>query len=74
MVAHGAAVFLVGLAAGFPFAFVILEKIVLWPIPGEIEWSPPGDYRGWKMAHLEGIMNGLTLIAVSAAAGSLKLT
>ncbi len=74
MVAHGAAVFLVGLAAGFPFAFVILEKIVLWPIPGEINWTPPGDYRGWKMAHLEGILNGITLIAVSAAAGSMKLT
>lgn len=74
MVAHGALVFLVGLAAGFPFVYVILEKVTLWPIPGSIDWKPPGDYRAWRMAHLEGILNGLTLIAVAAAGGQIKLS
>jgi hypothetical protein len=73
MIAHGALVFLVGLAAGFPFAFVILGKIVLWPIPGALDWQMPGDLRGWHMAHLEGILNGLTLFAVAAVLPRLRL-
>lgn len=74
MIANGALVFLVGMVAGFPYAFVIIEKIALWPIPGSIDWAPPGDVRAWRMAHLEGILNGLTLIAVGAAGGRLKIT
>ena len=66
MIAHGALVFLVGMVAGFPFAFVLLQKVVLWPLPA-LDWTPPGDVRAWRMAHLEGILNGLTLIAVAAA-------
>ena len=73
MVAHGALVFLLGMAAGFPFAFVILGKVVLWPLPGTMEWNGPGDLRGWRMAHLEGILNGLTLLAVAAVAPHLRL-
>jgi hypothetical protein len=65
MIAHGALVFLVGMAAGFPLAFVILQKVALWPLPA-LDWVPPGDVRAWRMAHLEGILNGLTLIAVAA--------
>lgn len=65
MIAHGALVFLVGMVAGFPFAFVLVQKIALWPFPA-IDWTPPGDVRAWRMAHLEGILNGLTLIAVAA--------
>ena len=74
MIANGAGIFLVGLAVGFPFAFTILEKIALWPIPGSIDWKPPGDVRGWKMAHLEGILNGLTLIAVASVGDRLTLS
>ena len=74
MIANGAGIFLIGLAAGFPFAFIIIEKIALWPIPGSIDWKPPGDIRGWKMAHLEGILNGLTLMAVAAIGDRLTLS
>ena len=73
MIANGALVFMIGLLAGFPFAFVILGKIVLWPIPGAVDWQMPGDFRGWHMAHLEGILNGLTLWAVAAIAPKLRL-
>src|SRR5207249_3400479 len=73
LVANGALVFMVGLVAGFPFTFVILGKIVLWPLPGALGVHLPGDVRGWRMAHLEGILNGLTLIAVAAAAPCLTL-
>ena len=74
LIAHGALVFLVGMASGFPLAYVIIEKIVLWPIPGAIDWTPPGDVRGWRMAHLEGILNGLTLIAIAAVGDRLTLS
>jgi hypothetical protein len=37
MVAHGALGFIVGLLVGFPFAFLLLRKIPLWPIPGSID-------------------------------------
>src|SRR5438067_13933080 len=73
LVANGALVFMVGLVAGFPFTFVILGKIVLWPLPGALGVHLPGDVRGWRMAHLESILNGLTLIAVAAAAPWLTL-
>ena len=73
LVANGALVFLLGMAAGFPFAFVILGKVVLWPFPGAIAWNGPGDVRAWRMAHLEGILNGLTLLAVAAVAPQLGL-
>ena len=72
MVAHGALLFLVGMAAGFPFAFEILGRIDLWPI--RIEFEMPGDYRGWRMAHLEGVLNGILLMVVAAVGGRLRLT
>lgn len=73
LIAHGALVFLVGLLAGFPFAFFELGKLALWPIPAEVPISLPGDVRGWRMAHLEGILNGLTLFAVAALWSHLRL-
>lgn len=74
MVAQGALIFLAGLAAGFPFAFEILQRIELWPIPGSIAFDMPGDYRAWHMAHLEGVLNGLLLIAVGSFADRLVLS
>ncbi len=73
MVAHGALVFLAGMAAGFPFAFLLLERVELWPIPGSLDIQMPGDYRGWRMAHLEGVLNGLLLIGVGAFGDKLRL-
>jgi len=74
LIAHGGLVFLAGMAAGFPFAFFVLGKISLWPIPGEIDFQFPGTVRGWRMAHLEGILNGITCIAVAAAGQYLTLS
>jgi hypothetical protein len=74
MVAHGALVFLLGMAAGFPFAFEILGRVELWPLPGSAEIDMPGDIRGWRMAHLEGVLNGLLLISVAAGGSRLRLS
>jgi hypothetical protein len=73
LIANGALVFLVGLLAGFPFAFFEIGKITLWPLPGAISVSLPGDVRAWRMAHLEGILNGLTLFAVAAVLPAVHL-
>jgi len=72
LVAHGALLFLAGMAAGFPFAFEILGAIELWPI--RIEAEMPGDVRGWRMAHLEGILNGLLLCVIGAVGARLRLS
>jgi hypothetical protein len=58
---HGALVFLAGLLAGVPYGLLLLG------------WALPGDDRGWRMAHLEGVLNGLLLLAVAAAGGQLRL-
>jgi hypothetical protein len=73
LVAHGALVFLLGLAAGFPFAFEILGRFELWPLPS-VPLDVPGDTRGWRMAHLEGVLNGLLLISVGAFGDRLRLS
>jgi hypothetical protein len=73
LVRHGALVFLVGLAAGFPFAVEIVGQLEIWPFPPSGGIDMPGDYRGWRMAHLEGVLNGLLLISVAAVGSHLKL-
>lgn len=74
LVANGAALFLLGLASGIPFAIEILQRFELWPLPFSIPMDMPGDVRGWKMAHLEGILNGMTLFAIAGTAHLLKFT
>ncbi len=60
LVFHGAIVILLGLLLGFPFGFVILGSL-------------PGSERAWRMAHLEGLLNGLLVIGVAAVAPRLRL-
>jgi hypothetical protein len=71
LIANGALVFGLGMLAGFPFAMVLLGEGTLRTEPAA--WTVPGDVRGWRMAHLEGILNGLTLIAVAAVGDRLRL-
>jgi hypothetical protein len=72
LVAHGALVFLAGLVAGFPFALLEIHAATL----GSSDAPPPvpGDVRGWRMAHLEGVLNGLTCFAGAAVAPYLRLS
>lgn len=66
LVGHGALVLMVGFIAGFGFLFFLLGDIRLWPIPGVIEYQLPGTYDAWRMAHLEGILNGFSLWILAA--------
>ena len=60
LVFHGAVVILLGLVAGFPLAFVITGSLV-------------SSERAWRMAHLEGLLNGLLLFAIAGVADGLAL-
>ena len=57
---HGIIVIILGLFAGFPYAFVISGDI-------------GGEVRAWSMAHLEGVLNGLLLLSVGAAGSAIEL-
>jgi len=65
LVGHGALVLLVGFAIGFGFLFFLIGEIKLWPIPGSIAYQLPGTYDAWRMAHMEGIVNGFGLWIVA---------
>lgn len=65
LVGHGALVLLFGFAIGFGFLFFLIGKVALWPIPGSIAYQLPGTYDAWRMAHMEGITNGLGLWIVA---------
>lgn len=66
LIGHGALLVFAGGVVGFGFLFFLIGKIALWPIPGEIEYQMPGTYDGWRMAHLEGILNGVFLWLAAA--------
>jgi len=57
---HGATVILLGLLAGFPYAMVV---------SGDLE----GTERAWRMAHMEGVTNGLLIFGVAALLPVLRL-
>ncbi len=65
LIGHGALVLLVGFAIGFGFLFFLIGRIELWPIPGHIDYQLPGSYDAWRMAHMEGIVNGFGLWIVA---------
>jgi len=65
LVGHGALVLLLGFAIGFGFVFFLIGRIELWPIPGSIDYQLPGTYDAWRMAHMEGIVNGFGLWIVA---------
>ncbi len=61
MVFHGAVVVMLGLLAGFPHAFVLTGQIA-------------GEERAWRMAHLEGLLNGFVVLLAAAVADWLALS
>ena len=51
---------------GFGFLFFLIGEVALWPIPWALDWQLPGTYDAWRMAHMEGIVNGLVLWVAAA--------
>ncbi|MFT4569305.1 MAG: hypothetical protein ACI8TX_000483 [Hyphomicrobiaceae bacterium] len=74
LVIHGAGLWISAIAIGWMYMFMLLGEVVLFPIIPSIELAIPGEARAWNMAHLEGITNGLLLMALAALAPLLTLT
>jgi len=61
MVAHGAIIILIALAAGFGLVISLIGGFEVFP-GTIIEFGFPGDPRAWARTHAGGIMNGLLVI------------
>jgi hypothetical protein len=61
LVFHGAVVVMLGLLIGFPHAFVLTGQIA-------------GEERAWRMAHLEGLLNGMIVLLAAAVSGWIVLS
>ena len=62
MVAHGAIVILIALAAGFGLVISLIGGFEVFP-GTIIEFGFPGDPGAWARTHAGGIMNGLLVMA-----------
>ena len=69
LVANGALVLLAGFAAGFPYGAVVGQTL-----DPSMPQAIPGTIRAWRMAHMEGVLNGMLMIAAAAAATKLALS
>jgi hypothetical protein len=74
LIVNGAALLIGSILVGWVFFFFLLKAAVLWPIPGNVPLAVPGDERGWRMAHMEGLTQGLLLIGIGAIGGQLRLS
>jgi hypothetical protein len=68
LVANGALVMLAGFLVGFPYGISVVHALA-----GAAPAGPFGDTRAWHMAHLEGVLNGMLMLAAAAAARQLPL-
>jgi hypothetical protein len=71
---NGLGLIVAAVVVGWAWFFQLLGQIVLWPIPGSIDVQIPGDARAWRMAHMEGITQGLLLMALAFGGRFLLLT
>jgi hypothetical protein len=59
---HGSVIIVIGLLSGFGFLFEILDSVSVWPVVIELDAQFPGSERGWRLAHVAGISNGLMMM------------
>ena len=70
---NGVGLLVLAVAIGWIWFFALLHHIVLWPIPINVPVSIPDDGRAWRMAHMEGITQGLVLMALGLAGRFMRL-
>lgn len=71
---NGTGLFILAISIGWVWFFALLNSIVLWPLPINIPVSIPDDGRAWRMAHMEGITQGLLLMAVGLGGQFMRLS
>ena len=62
---NGLGLFIAGILFGWAWFFNLIEQIVLWPLPVQIDMQIPGDSRAYRMGHMEAITQGLLLMALA---------
>ena len=67
LIQHGAAIAVIGLLSGFGMVFAILEAIHVWPLTVAYDGAIPGSERGWRVAHVAGVMNGMLMLLIGLA-------
>jgi len=73
LILNGVGLLISSALSGWLHFFQLLGEIDLWPVINHIDVQVPGEPRAWIMAHLEGITNGLLLIAIAVASPYFKL-
>lgn len=68
LIANGALVMLAGFISGFPYGTAVTAQIASGTE------GITGAVRAWHMAHLEGVLNGMLMIAAAAAASQIGMT
>jgi hypothetical protein len=61
LVLHGGAVIMLGMLSGIPMSMTLLEYIT-------------GNAADWRIAHMEGLINGLLMLAIAGCGGLLTLS
>ncbi len=74
LVLNGVGLLISAALSGWLHFFQLLGEIDLWPVINHVEGQVPGEPRAWIMAHLEGITNGLILMAIASISGWLALS
>lgn len=64
---HGSIIVVIGLVSGFGFLFVILDSVTVWPITIDLDSAFPGSERGWRVAHVAGVLNGFMMMIAGLA-------
>tara|TARA_R110000868_G_scaffold20217_6_gene85849 strand:- start:20710 stop:21207 length:498 start_codon:yes stop_codon:yes gene_type:complete len=71
---NGTGLFVLAISIGWIWFFALLHAIVLWPLPFDIPVTIPDDGRAWRMAHMEGITQGLLLMALGLGGQFMRLS
>lgn len=74
LILNGVGLLISAALSGWLHFFQLLGEIDLWPLINHVEGQVPGEARAWIMAHMEGITNGVLLMAIAATAGFLDLS
>lgn len=63
---NGLGLLILAIVIGWIWFIALLGAIQLWPFPFHIPVTIADDGRAWRMAHMEGITQGLLLLGLSA--------
>ncbi len=74
LILNGFGLLVFSVFVGWQWMFALLGQVVLWPIVPSIDIQLPTDHRAWRMAHMEGITQGLILMAIGLAGPYFRLS